>query len=759
MRLHQQHPILRAAGAVRHVAVATTRVVCATLTFVSFLQPLAHGAASGSNGPNIALGKPVTAITNTVVGNVSYLTDGIDNTWYSYTSNAGGYHAMFTVDLGAAHSIGKINLQANQTSTFTIWSSTNGTDWTQRHSYNWTTATGLTVPAISTPVTIEPNGAYTARYFRYEGRSNWNQYVGLNEFEVYEWLGGGPTPPSLAGLANIALNKPVTNSYSSVAGREPSFTTDGNLNTFWQGNFASDNCASIYNGSLCPLNRWFNTSGYLTIDLGSSQAIQALRLNFPSGGVTGVQSLAVRLGDSADAANIKWFGTWGNPELIASNPPQTSSGQQVFSLSAPVSARYIFVWTVNWVAQSTTPVSLSEVEVFGTLPSAVTGPYHFVPIAPCRLVDTRNPAGTFGGPALSAVSTRAFPIPSAGCNIPSTARAYALNVTIVPKGPFGYLTIWPTGSPQPVVSTLNALDGRVKANAAIVPAGTGGSINVFVTEATELVLDINGYFVPPGEGTLQFYPVPPCRILDTRNPTGPLGGPSLVPLAARTIPVVNAGCGVSSRAKAYSLNATVIPKGPFGYLTLWPTGSPQPVVSTLNAVTGTVTANAALVQAGTSNEWTGPINVFGTENADLVLDINGYFALPGAEIGGMAFYTLDPCRISDTRVTPNGPFAGPSQTAVVEREYPLATSSCVGGPAAAYSLNATVVPSGAMGYLTLWPATQARPTVSTLNALDGQITSNAAIVVGGGSQMSILSFTTDTTHLLLDINGVFRPAN
>jgi hypothetical protein len=95
---------------------------------------------------------------------------------------------------------------------------------------------------------------------------------------------------------------------------------------------------------------------------------------------------------------------------------------------------------------------------------------------------------------------------------------------------------------------------------------------------------------------------------------------------------------------------------------------------------------------------------------------------------------------------------------MVEREYSPAASSCVsGGPAVAYSLNATIVPTGPMGYLTLWPAAQARPTVSTLNALDGQITSNAAIVVGGGSQRSILSFTTDTTHMLLDINGVFRP--
>ena len=59
-----------------------------------------------------------------------------------------------------------------------------------------------------------------------------------------------------------------------------------------------------------------------------------------------------------------------------------------------------------------------------------------------------------------------------------------------------YLTAWPTGSAQPNVSTLNSWDGAVVANAAIVPAGTGGAISVFVASRTHVILDINGYFAP-----------------------------------------------------------------------------------------------------------------------------------------------------------------------------------------------------------------------------------------------------------------------
>ena len=106
-----------------------------------------------------------------------------------------------------------------------------------------------------------------------------------------------------------------------------------------------------------------------------------------------------------------------------------------------------------------------------------------------------------------------------GCNIPATAAAYSLNVTVVPPsgGTLGYLTIWPTAETQPVVSTLNSPDGRVKANAAIVPAGVSGAVSVYVSNTTNVILDIDAYFAPAGPSTYQFYPLTPCRIVDTRE--------------------------------------------------------------------------------------------------------------------------------------------------------------------------------------------------------------------------------------------------
>ena len=378
-------------------------------------------------------------------------------------------------------------------------------------------------------------------------------------------------------------------------------------------------------------------------------------------------------------------------------------------------------------------------------PVSLTTPLLFIPMTPCRVADTRNANGPFGGPILAGQTSRDFVIPNSACGVPTTAQAYSLNVTVIPNGTLGYLTVWASGQTQPVVSTLNSIDGRIKANAAIVAAGTNGAISIFASNATHVVLDVNGYFVPAAAGSpaLGFYPLPQCRAADTRNATGSLGGPSLTPGQARTFPLLSSSCGLLPAAQAYSLNFTAIPNTTLSYLNAFATGQTQPGVSILNAPTGTVAANAAIVQAGQN----GSVDVFTTDATGLVIDANGYFAPPGN--GGLALYYLPPCRVLDTRSPFFGPGPGPLNITVN-----VAASTC-GVPitAQAYVLNATVVPSGGLGYLTLWPAGQTQPFASTLNALDGSVTSNMAIVANLNGSINV--FGSNPTDLVLDIFGYF----
>jgi len=374
-------------------------------------------------------------------------------------------------------------------------------------------------------------------------------------------------------------------------------------------------------------------------------------------------------------------------------------------------------------------------------------PLQFVPGTPCRVVDTRQPQGAFGGPYLAGGTSRSFAVPQSPCNVPGTAAAFSLNVTVVPHtGTLGYLTIWPTGESQPVVSTLNSPDGRVKANAAIVPAGAGGAVSVYVTDATDVILDINGYFQSPSANSLQFFPVTLCRAFDTRATNGNLGGPYLQGGQERDFPLPASSCQLPASALAYSMNFTVVPvEGkPLGYLTVWPAGSQQPVVSTLNNPTATTLANAAIVPAGTN----GAIAVYPDQDTQLIGDINGYFTAPAA--GGVSLYPLAPCRVIDTRSS-GGAFSG-------QRNPPVnvaATACGIPANAQEFVFNATVVPAGSLGYLTLWADGDPMPGVSNLNATDGVIASNMAIVPNVDGETDAYAY--GVTQLILDIASYFAP--
>jgi Chaperone of endosialidase len=131
----------------------------------------------------------------------------------------------------------------------------------------------------------------------------------------------------------------------------------------------------------------------------------------------------------------------------------------------------------------------------GPAASTLGVPAVFVAITPCRLVDTRAGSLPFGGPPLAAGEIRVIPVPSGSCSIPAGAVAYSLNIAVVPVGTMmRFLTAWNDGAPQPNSATVNDRAGLVTSNAAIVPAGNLGAIDIYVTDATNVVVDINGYY-------------------------------------------------------------------------------------------------------------------------------------------------------------------------------------------------------------------------------------------------------------------------
>ncbi|HLJ51196.1 MAG TPA: hypothetical protein VKU01_34545 [Bryobacteraceae bacterium] len=465
----------------------------------------------------------------------------------------------------------------------------------------------------------------------------------------------------------------------------------------------------------------------------------------PSQGASGVGlNTALTWGAASGATSYDVYFGPANP------PPFVMNTTRLAYSPGQLNPNTTYYWQIN--AKNTAGTTASIIWSF-TTGSTTTSGAQFVPVTPCRIMDTRDAFGTFGGPSISGGTMRTVPISQSACGIPAGAQAYSLNITVVPHGGLQYLTVWPAGQTQPVVSTLNSFDGRIVANAAIVPAGVNSAINVFVSNTADVIIDINGYFGPAATlGSLSFYPVAPCRVADTRGVTGPLSGPLVSGGTVRTFPIASSPCGLPNNAQAYSMNITVVPRRPLGYLTVWPAGRTQPVVSTLNSPDGSVVANAAIVPAGTN----GDVSFFATDDTDVIVDVNGYFAPPGA-IGGLALYTLTPCRVVDTRFA-NGPFGSPSVAGGATRTFPVQASVCgVSLAGLAYSLNVTVVPSaGTLGFLTIWPATQVQPNVSTLNSPAGKVVANAAIVPAGSSG-AVSVFVTNSTDLIVDINAYFAP--
>ncbi len=151
----------------------------------------------------------------------------------------------------------------------------------------------------------------------------------------------------------------------------------------------------------------------------------------------------------------------------------------------------------NWAAPSSwTPPSA---QAAGRSALVTYQPLPFVPLDPCRLIDTRS--GTFpvgyGPPSMAGGGTqRSFTI-TGPCGIPVGAQAVSFNFAVWIPPTRGDLRVFPAGGATPTVSTLNWEAGILAlANAAVVPLSAGGEITVQIdgSGTVDIFVDVNGYY-------------------------------------------------------------------------------------------------------------------------------------------------------------------------------------------------------------------------------------------------------------------------
>ena len=124
-------------------------------------------------------------------------------------------------------------------------------------------------------------------------------------------------------------------------------------------------------------------------------------------------------------------------------------------------------------------------------------PGRFYTLTPCRAVDTRSPAGPYGGPSIAGGTARTFNLASR-CGIPSDAKAVSGNAVAAGPSSLGYLVLYPGGTALPSSSTVNYSSGQTRANNVIVRLSGDGNATLVIRNGglgtTDAVFDVNGYF-------------------------------------------------------------------------------------------------------------------------------------------------------------------------------------------------------------------------------------------------------------------------
>jgi hypothetical protein len=391
-------------------------------------------------------------------------------------------------------------------------------------------------------------------------------------------------------------------------------------------------------------------------------------------------------------------------------------------------------------------VSLTPARICDTRPSTVSG------LTDQCTGKTLDPAGT-----LNVQVTGKGGVPATGVS------AVVLNVTVAGTTSGGYLTVWPTGEPQPLASNLNWRAGETVPNLVEVGVGTSGQVSFYNSAgSTDLIVDVEGYIATSTTGTSGLYEaLPPARICDTRPSTvsgltDQCTGKTLGPAGTLNVQVTGKGGVPATGVSAVVMNITVAGTTSGGVLTVWPTGEPQPLASNLNWRAGETVANRVIVPVGSS----GQVSVYNLAgNADVIIDVTGWYTNgTNTNAVGATFVPIAPARICDTRPSAvsgltdqcTGKTLGPAGTLNVQ------VTGKGGVPATGVSavvMNVTVAGTTSGGFLTVWPAGEAQPLASDINWRAGEIVPNLVVAtLGAGGQVSVYN-SSGNTDVIIDVVG------
>jgi RHS repeat-associated protein len=256
-----------------------------------------------------------------------------------------------------------------------------------------------------------------------------------------------------------------------------------------------------------------------------------------------------------------------------------------------------------------------------------TGGLTYEPLAPARILKTTSPSiGTCtAAPCarLSPGSTTTVAVTGQGGVPTQGVTAVAVVAHVVNPAGFGFLTAWPTGSARPAAAQM--VYETTISNLLVVPVGPGGTMDLYSFNATDVSLDVVGWYGPATTGDgLVAHPVAPALALDTRNGTGtcePSPCARLAAGAAATVQLGGSG-GIPAGADAVAVMVHAFDPAGAGWLVTGAAGQPLPSTAAMTyATAGSLISGAAVVPV----DELGRISMWSSTSVDISIQTLGWY--------------------------------------------------------------------------------------------------------------------------------------
>lgn len=378
--------------------------------------------------------------------------------------------------------------------------------------------------------------------------------------------------------------------------------------------------------------------------------------------------------------------------------------------------------------------------------------------APVRVLDTRNGTGGVHGP-LAHNHMLTFSV--AGAVPAQLTSSVFINLTATNTTGVGYLTAFRAGSPMPLTSTINvAAGGDIRSNAAMVEV-RNGEMSIAAYSTMDVVVDVYGYnFVGFGTevkaGRIHTLDTS-VRIIDTRKN---LAGSRMTPDSTLKYFVLKGNvkdAKLPANADALILTVTATETEGPGYLTVYPSNQPRPLVSTVNFNKAGVTIpNLTIVKIGGNNS----IDFYSYGGTQLIVDVKGYIT-DGSDDSAMSTHgTLmmtDPTRVIDTRQGDWGGKSGSREVNILRFDSKTMKGAGVPANASCLVLNVTAIDAEADGFIALYiresQYSGTVPDISDVNYVAGGPPVANMVIVGTSYFEGSALFRYTPVHVAVDLVG------